>query len=186
MKNKISERLEAIKKKMDIIPRIMGEEAVKYFRDNVNRGVDLTGKAFKKRDPDLRPGGAVLQKRGKLRNSIRTERATKGRVLITAGGSAAPYAKLHNEGGEIEITPKMRKYFWAMHYKAKKQAEKRPDSKSKRQKALTKNAEFWMAMAMKTTPIKMPQREFIGYSPRLAAVLRSALVKAINTPTASV
>ena len=33
--------------------------------------------------------------------------------------SDLPYAALHNEGGDIRVTPRMRRFFWAKYYAAR-------------------------------------------------------------------
>ena len=59
--------------------------------------------------------------------------------------SDKPYAQIHNEGGKITITDKMRRFFWAMF--------KETGDKSWKWLALTKKTEF-----------VVPQRMFIGHS----------------------
>jgi phage gpG-like protein len=57
-------------------------------------------------------GRGLLTDSGHLRNSMRM--SVRGQTIII--GNSRPYAKVHNEGGVITVTPKMRAYFWAMHY----------------------------------------------------------------------
>lgn len=76
-----------------------------------------------------------------------------------------PYASIHNEGGELTITTKMKKYFWAKHIEAKN----------------TKNiieAEQFKAMALKPigSKIIIPKRQFIGNHPKV----KEAVERAVN------
>lgn len=58
--------------------------------------------------------GSLMMRSGRLRKSIKSK--IKGTSIQFE--SSAPYAKIHNEGGQIVVTAKMKKFFWAMHYKA--------------------------------------------------------------------
>lgn len=115
-----------------------------------------------KRKRDVR--GSLLMNSGRLRRSLRC--STDATSLKWT--SDTPYAGIHNGGGEITITPRMRKFFWAMYYKSigdlsynrktKKVAVGRHNTK------LTADALFWRNMALtKKSKITMPQRQFIGY-----------------------
>lgn len=73
-----------------------------------------------------------------------------GTVVII---SDTPYSNTHNEGEEIGVTTKMRKYFWARHLEDKK-----------RYGAEAPETEFWKRMALKKpgSHIKIPRRHFLG------------------------
>ncbi len=105
-----------------------------------------------------RGNGSLLVTSGRLRRSIS---ATMGRNSITFS-SDTEYAEIHNSGGVIPVTPKMRKYFWYRHIKAKKPGEI---------PAKGSDAEFWgfMARAKKVT---IPKRQFIGKHPRVTAIVK--------------
>ena len=76
-----------------------------------------------------------------LRNSIH-HTAVGNQVEVS---SPLPYANIHNEGGRIPITPKMRAFFWARY--------KEPKDHIYKACALTKK-----------THIDIPQRQFTGVS----------------------
>ena len=73
-----------------------------------------------------------------------------GTVVII---SDTPYSNTHNEGEEIGVTTKMRKYFWARHLEDKK-----------RYGVEAPETEFWKRMALKKpgSHIKIPRRHFLG------------------------
>lgn len=73
-----------------------------------------------------------------------------GTVVII---SDTPYSNTHNEGEEIGVTTKMRKYFWGRHLEDKK-----------RYGAEAPETEFWKRMALKKpgSHIKIPRRHFLG------------------------
>lgn len=150
------------------LPRQLAEEAVDYFVENIEEGKDVNGKPFEQRDPDLRPGGAVLQKRGNLRDSIRVTSNAGGEVRIAAGNSSVPYAQIHNEGGEITVTAAMKKFFWAMHIKAGKKSQV---------------AEGWKALALKKvgSKITIPQRQYIGESEELERRLEELIQEKLDS-----
>ena len=105
--------------------------------------------------------GSLMIRRGNLRNSINAD--IQGNKIIFS--SFLPYASIHNEGGELTITTKMKKYFWAKHIEAKN----------------TKNiieAEQFKAMALKPigSKIIIPKRQFIGNHPKV----KEAVERAVN------
>ena len=59
------------------------------------------------------PGGrgSLLQVTGRGRRSFRGTIRQNGVEFSTD----TPYMGLHNRGGKIKITPRMRKFFWAMY-----------------------------------------------------------------------
>lgn len=73
--------------------------------------------------------------------------------------SALPYSKIQQEGGEIFITPKMRRFFWYQFKETK-------DDK-------------WKYLALKKGPIKIPARPFLlipqSDYPRILQGVRSIL-----------
>lgn len=85
---------------------------------------------------------------GRLRRSV-SSRTTENSITFYTDLS---YAAIHNDGGEIRVTKKMKRYFWHKYYEAtgsfgrRKNGEKRKD---KRTVQLTGEAEFWKFMALK-------------------------------------
>ena len=85
---------------------------------------------------------------GRLRRSV-SSRTTENSITFYTD---LPYAAIHNDGGEIRVTKKMKRYFWHKYYEAtgsfgrRKNGEKRKD---KRTVQLTGEAEFWKFMALK-------------------------------------
>jgi phage gpG-like protein len=77
------------------------------------------------------------------------------RVVVSSG---LKYAPVHNWGGSVQptVTPKMRKFAWAMHYKEAGR-DKNKDTQWKRL-ALTKKTKL---------NIRIPQRQFLGESQEL-------------------
>lgn len=110
--------------------------------------------------------GSLLISTGRLRRSI-GKRVAGDSIIFT---SDAPYAKLHNEGGEIVVTQKMRGWFWYMYTKTKLPLYKHLGCKKVGSK------------------IRIPQRQFIGYHKTVdkivednAAALMEQAAKRIKT-----
>lgn len=114
------------------------------------------------------PKGSLMMRTGQLRNSLSY---SLGDDSIT-WSSSLPYASIHNEGGEITVTAKMKSFFWAMYYKASGAMTKTKGGKvsaSKRNQNLSVEAQQWKNMALLKigSKIKIPQRQFIGDHPRV-------------------
>lgn len=102
--------------------------------------------------------GSLLMRTGKLRRSIRSKQSNND---IT-WSSSLPYASLQNEGGEIIVTERMKRFFWAMFYKANGAVT--ASGKGERNKRLSQEAQTWRALALQKVGAKMKvkQRQFIG------------------------
>lgn len=132
--------------------------------------------AWQRRKSPTRPGGHILVDSGSLRRSIRSEIRESSVVFL----SEHPAAAIHNEGGEIVVTAKMKRFFWHKYYSAagsfgrKKDGSKRND---RRTLQLTDEADFWKAMALMKvgSKIRIPQRKFLGTSPEVEAAVRQII-----------
>lgn len=108
---------------------------------------------------------------GKLRRSLRGS----VRRLSVVFTSPMPYAAIHNSGGKIPVTPKMRKFFWRRYYETSGRMTKLKSGKvsgSKRNVKLSTEAQFYKNMALtKKTHINIPQRQFVGNHPKVKATV---------------
>jgi len=116
----------------------------------------------------LNQKGSMMMRNGHLRNSI--ESRIQGDKIIFS--SSMPYASIHNEGGEITVTAKMKSYFWAMYYKTSGSMSKKKDgtaSKNQRNQRLSVEAMQWKNLALMKVGQKLtiPERKFIGDHPQL-------------------
>ena len=122
----------------------------------------------------------LLMRTGALRRSVKLEN-NPGFATITDRNSVVfettvPYAKIHNEGGIITVTRKMKRYFWAKHHEAtgrrsfKRDGSQRNDKKNR---GINSAAEFYKAMALKKVGSKIiiPRRQFIGRHPDMEKLL---------------
>ncbi|MCC2590346.1 phage virion morphogenesis protein [Chryseobacterium sp. MFBS3-17] len=104
--------------------------------------------------------GSLMMRSGNLRNSIQSR--TDGERIIFS--SSLPYASIHNNGGEITVTAKMKKFFWAKHIEARDAGDK--DA-----------AEDYKAFALMKLgqKIKMKKRQFIGNHPEVNRIIEEVL-----------
>lgn len=126
------------------LPRMYGIEAVNLFKQNFDREGFIAGEGRLQRWEATKrhTGRKILTKTRRLRRGIKIKSADSRKVVVGVDGNIK-YAKLHNEGGKLEITPKMRRYFWAMF--------KQTGDAYYKGLALTKKTHF-----------DMPARPFIG------------------------
>mgnify|MGYP006994295495 CR=1 FL=1 len=120
--------------------------------------------AWQRRSSPTRPGGSIL---------ITTDSST-------TFCSTLPYAAIHNDGGEIKVTARMKRFFWYKYHEAtgsfgrKKNGERRND---KRTVQLSTEAEFWkhMALMKEGKSIKIPRRRFLGASPEVEQAVKDII-----------
>lgn len=138
-------------------------------------------RAWQRRKSPLRPGGNTLVDTGALRRSIRSE-VNSGSIVFR---SSLPYSAIHNEGGEIQVTQKMKRFFWAKYYEATGSFGRRKNGtprKNKRTLQLSTEAEFWKFMALMKVgkTIRIPKRQFLGASPEVEAAVKEIIEENIN------
>lgn len=134
--------------------------------------------AWQRRKSPTRPGGLILVDSSNLRKSIRSEIRDSSIVFL----SDSPYAAIHNEGGEIKVTAKMKSHFWKKYYETTGSFGRRKDGslrRDKRNSQLTTEADFYKAMALMKvgSTIKIPQRKFLGASPEVEKMVREIIEK---------
>ena len=162
-------------------------EALEEFDRNFEREAFFNDKWARRKYNDDESRG-LLVKTGNLRRSITGRITDRDSVVIE---TTEPYAQIHNEGGTITVTQKMKKYFWwkyititgskrmkagipitySERFSRKKDGTLR---NTKRNRELTEEAKFYRAMAMKKagSKITIPKRQFIGNHPDLEKLLK--------------
>ena len=123
--------------------------------------------------------GSLMMRSGALRRSIKGE--VKGDSIIFS--SSLPYASIHNEGGYITVTAKMKKFFWAMYYKSAGAVtysiKKKAMNNTQRNRRLTEEAAQWKSLALTKVGqrLEIKQRQFIGDHPQVQMIVEKALSK---------
>lgn len=131
---------------------------LQWFDDSFqNQGfTDTAFKAWDKRkEPDKRPGGAILEDTTFLRKSLAVLSENENQISF---GTHVPYAGAHNFGERIRAIQNVR-----AHHRTK-------DGKRHQVKPHTRKIDF-----------KMPERQFIGESQQMMKGLDEWLLKQILT-----
>ena len=165
-------------------PAEAGDTALRFINGNF-RAQGWQGETFKPWKKNKRDGTALV-KTGKLRSGTFYTSAV-GEVTIK---NTLPYAQIQNEGGNahIPITPKMRKFFWAMYYKEAGKGIKTKTNK----KGVTstfqsidqgKKVNKWRAMALTKKDafdFKIDQRQFAPTDTSQSPVLNNAVMRKVE------
>lgn len=136
---------------------------------------------WQRRKSPLREGKSLMIQRGALRRSIKGKADESGVTFA----SDLPYAAIHNNGGEIRVTQRMKKFFWAKYYETAGNFKRKKDgslSKGKRQTKLSTEAEFYKALALMKigSVIKIPRRRFIGVSPQVEKIAQEIIIQGLK------
>lgn len=120
--------------------------------------------------------GSLMMRTGNLRRSIQSN-INSDKITFS---SSLPYADIHNNGGEVTVTAKMKRYFWAMYYKtsgAVKSTKTGKTSNTKRNEKLRGEALQWKALALKKvgSKMKIEQRQFIGHHPEVDKLMKQII-----------
>ena len=91
-----------------------------------------------------------------------------GRVIIR---NNEVYAATHNDGEDITVTERMKRFFWAKHMEDKE-----------RMGANSPEAEFWKRMALKKpgSKITIPQRHYLGPGPAVDKLVNDLINKELQ------
>ena len=153
------------------LPVKVGRIAKDHFQDGFRRGgfQDNGTQAWqRKKRPDKY--GPLMSSRQNLYGSI-YYRPDDYRVTV---GTDLPYAAIHNDGGDIVVTPRMKRFFWAKY--------RETNGGSWKRNAKNEEAEFWKSLALKKAGavIHIPQRRFIGESHELNDKINNKIENEIN------
>ena len=156
-------------------------ELLEEFDRNFEREAFFNERWVRRKHHDDRSRG-LLVRTGTLRRSLRAEVTDRRSVRFFTD---VPYAHIHNEGGTITVTRRMKNYFWVQYMtivgskhgtfapklRRKKDGTLRND---KRNRKLSSEAAFYKAMALKPvgSKIVIPKRQFIGRHAEVERILK--------------
>lgn len=188
-----SASLKAKQKELDTLmrrklPVKVGRMAKDHYQDNFRKGGFVNGGLQRWPQTKRQSSGSnsaaagygpLLSRRNHLFSSVKY---TPGDYRVRVANDVE-YAQLHNWGGEthLTVTPRMRKFAWAMYYKAagiRKKAAKGKRKGKTRQRELPPEAGMWKGLALtrkKKLKVKIPQRQFIGESTELNKQIRQTV-----------
>ena len=170
---------EKLKRLIQRLPKDVGNLAVNHFQDSWEKqGFTDQYNAFnpwqkrkenqwgkKKSNQSSSNRGILIGKgSGRLRRSIRIVNISPNKVTV---GTDVPYAKIHNEGGEVNTTQKVKSYTRKEHVRTWKGSSYKV--RQHKVSAFSRRLKF-----------TMPQRQFMGESYPLTEALRKLVEKEIN------
>lgn len=153
----------------------LGLDLTDEFDQNFERKAFFDKKWPETRLPNRR--GSLMIRSGNLRRSIKLRKNSNG----LSWSSSLPFASLHNEGGVIVVTAKMKRFFWAKYYelsKAIKTTSKGKVNNNSRNTKLNADAQMYKALALQKigAKITIQKRQFIGDHP----VVRSRIEHVVD------
>lgn len=148
------------------------------------------GKAWGRRHSPVSGGksGELLVDSGALRRSIGSRIGADGMRIRFFSDLA--YAAIHNEGGEIVVTARMKRYFRYRFYRVQGGFIRKRGGGGARKPLtdggfyawtetmqLSDEAKFWRALALKKvgSTIKIPQRQFLGGGADVERIVREII-----------
>lgn len=153
------------------LPVKVGRIAKDHFQDGFRKGGfqdNGTQVWQRKKRPDKY--GPLMSSRQNLYGSIYYH-PDDYRVTV---GTEVPYAAIHNEGGDIVVTARMKRFFWAKY--------RETNGGSWKRNAKNEETEFWKTLALKPvgSVIHIPKRQFIGESRELNDRFNQIIENEIN------
>lgn len=114
--------------------------------------------------------GSLMMRTGALRKSLHSSIINNNAIKWT---STLAYANIHNSGGTITVTAKMKGFFWYRYRLAS----------GNNIKNINAEAAFWKAMALKRvgSVIKIEKRQFIGEHPLVHQAVKKTTDNWFNT-----
>ncbi|UAB84987.1 phage virion morphogenesis protein [Zunongwangia sp. SCSIO 43204] len=146
------------------VPNIVAETASEFFKERF-RTQEWDKKPWQPLSPKYaaqktRGKGRILTRTGALMASIRPSEVRADRIVISAGNSKVPYARIHNEGLQVKGVATIKGYTNRNFMGKGKKVKIKPHTRN--------------------YTINMPQRQFMGHSRYLNKLLRDRLIKAFN------
>lgn len=155
-----------------VLPVKVGRAVVESINENFRRGGFYNSRWKPTRRQQLGFHGVAGQYGPLLSKSNHLSRSTvsipgKGQVTIQ---NSLEYAGIHNDGREIPVTSRMKRFFWAKYYET---GAVNPGTGNRKKPASDAEADFWRGMALKRvgSRIKIPKRQFIGESPEVDKIV---------------
>ncbi|MEM7372806.1 MAG: phage virion morphogenesis protein [Bacteroidota bacterium] len=142
---------DALRQMFRALPRVVGNMAVNFYKDRFRRQ-GWHDNSFSRwpdrKRPEKGARRAVLVKSGRLRRSIRIINTTFNSVTV---GTDVPYAKIHNEGGQVNVSQSVKRHDRKAHRRRVRGREQRVKAHSV--KAHTRSFSA-----------TIPQRKYMGRS----------------------
>ncbi|MFC0182759.1 phage virion morphogenesis protein [Pseudarcicella hirudinis] len=135
------------------VPAIISETATEYFKESfVTKSFD--GKAWTPAKRNEKRG-SLMVRTGALMGSIRPSLVSASKVTISAGSTKVPYAKVHNEGGEVILPPRSETFIRNRNKKGR----------------FKKGTVSGQGFTLKESRFNMPKRQFMGHTQKLNNII---------------
>lgn len=172
--NTLINKLERKKKELErlrdkVLPAKVGNIAVRHFKKNFrDGGYNDNGLTKWEETCRQRSGGTnaasrfgpLLSRQNHLMNSwVVTEGAYSVKIE-----NPVKYAPYHNEGADITVTPRMRKFAWRKFFEASKISKGDTASvRKQKESAMSGEGRMWKGLALtRKTRLHIPKRQFMG------------------------
>ena len=135
-----------------VVARILKDIQVEMsdeFDKNFERQAFFSEKWQRRKSPIRDEGRAILTDTGALRKSIGSRTTENSITFFTT----LPYAAIHNDGGEIVVTGRMKRFFWHKYYEATGAFGRRKDGRLRKDK---RNARLEMCIRDRSKPFGFP------------------------------
>lgn len=146
--------------RFQLVPPVVSETAVEFFKERFIQknweGTPWTPYKNKKREPRR---GSLMMRSNNLFSSIRPSQVTADKVVISAGSSKVPYARVHNEGLRVRGVQYVRPYT-------------HPNLLGKGRRQVQGHA--------RKVDFTMPQRQYMGNSAMLNDRIKARLIRHFN------
>lgn len=156
------------------VPKIVANSATEHFKERFSKkGWD--GKKWPALSKKYKPKrGSMMVRSGALVGSIRPTLESKELVIVEAGSSKVPYAKAHNEGESIYHAAKSETFVRNRHKTGKK------GKMFGGMGAFKKGTTPGKGLTFKAYTVKMPKRQFMGYSKGLYELITKRITNHIK------
>jgi phage gpG-like protein len=150
------------------VPVIVSETAFKNFQNNFfNQSFDNIPWALAKKKKAERK--TLLRQSGRLFGSLTQKLISPNRVIISAGSSQIPYARIHNEGGVIDRQPRSETFLRTRETKGR--------IKGRFKKGTISNQQGFTFSPYKIT---IPKRQYMGVTNALKTQIRNNIMAKLN------
>lgn len=136
------------------VPAYISNTAREYYRNSFSRKA-FDGKPWPAVSKTYRPKrGSLMVRTSKLMNSIKEAERSPDKVVIAAGNSKVPYARIHNEGGVIKRGARSETFIRTRNKKTGKFSKIR-------------NRQSGQGFSFRKSSVTIPQRQYMGYAKEL-------------------
>lgn len=154
------------------VPAIIAEEAATAYRSTF-RSKKWDGKPWPKLSSKYKPKrGTMMSRTEKLEDSIDITLVSSAKVIVSAGGSNVPYARVHNEGETISYAARSETF---VRNRVKKTTTR--GKKTSRKGQFKPGTVAGQGFSRKAYSIKMPKRQFMGFSGELNRAIIMKIAK---------